>query len=186
MTDLLSPQPTEKERVFFENMLVPVNPEYDFDKDPTENEFEYANPVTLNNKLVLYTNACFVLTEKAVVLGRRRERTRLDAKDKERTLRTLRNETLARNPAPPSAAKNLALTDAYVQRCLDLDGRLEEAQVLENEIAGLEDDAEQMKDEVENLRFTITTIRLACENIAIHLSYAKHDYNMHSRNPGAR
>jgi hypothetical protein len=54
--NLLSPEATDKERVFFENLHIPVNPSYDFNVAP-DDQFDYANPVTLNNQLVLYTNA---------------------------------------------------------------------------------------------------------------------------------
>lgn len=175
---LLSPEATDKERVFFENLLVPVNPEYDFDADPT-GQFDYANPVTLNNQLVLYTNAGIELTKKVVVLNRRREKLRLDKKDVERKLKALRQNTLAKNPAPPSAAKNLALTDAYVQRCLEADGFFLEAQAHEATVATLDDKIDLMKEEAENLFFTMNTIKLASQNIMTHLSFVKNEQKMH-------
>ncbi len=177
---VLDSEPTEREAAYFSRLEIPTHPDYDFDKDPAD-QFEYANPVTLNNQLVLYTNAAIGLTQTVVSLGRRRQASRLRKKDLERKLKGLRNRVLSDNPAPPSAAKNLALTEAYVFRCLDAAGKLNEAEQLEAQIAVLEDEGETMKEEVENLHFTMKTLELAGTNVMTHLSWLKAEVRNHGR-----
>jgi hypothetical protein len=181
---LLEPAITDRERVYFDNLLAPVNPSYDFDADPAD-QFEYANPVTLNNKLVLFTNAMIELNKRAVSLARRRERKRLEKKDLDRQLKSLRNAVLSLHPIPPSSAKNLPLTEAYIVRCLEAEGLLDQYKQLELTAGRLDDEIDFLKEEGENLRFTFQTIQLASNNITMHLSYVKQEARMGARTHGA-
>jgi hypothetical protein len=178
---LTEPSPTEKERVYYDNLQVPVNPNYDFEADPGDQQFEYANPVHLSNKLVLYTNAAILLARNIVSLARKRERLRLEKKEVDRKLRDLRRDVLVKNPAPPSAAKNLLLTDAFMARALESEGLLTGYQEFERRSAELEDQVEALKDEGENLRFTMQTIQLAASNVTNALSWTKAEARMTGR-----
>lgn len=188
MTELRKPpavpaeaEPSQKEQVYYENLLIPVNPDYDFDAPATDVQFEYSNPATLSNKLVLYTNAAILLTKNVVSLARKRERLRLEKKEIDRQVRDLRREVLSKNPAPPSAAKNLQLTDAYMIRALEAEGLLIGYKKLETKSADLEDEVETIKEELENLRFTMETLKLAAQNITSSLSWTKAEASMGGR-----
>lgn len=169
---------TDKASKFFDGLQVPINPNYDFEGDPSEQP-DYANPVVLANKLVQYANGVLEAGKHVVILARKRERVRLDLKTAERELVAMRRDTLSRNPAPPSAAKNLALTDAYVYKCIEADGNADKWKALEAKIAKLQDEMEGLEKEEENLKYMQHTIRIASENITNKLSFTKHEAKMH-------
>lgn len=162
---------------FFENLQVPVNPDYDFESDP-EGQADYANPVMLSNKLVMYANAMLQITKGVVFLARKRERLRLERKELERALTALRRAVLSKHPAQGSAAKNLQLTDAHVFSALVVEGQDAIWTETERKIARLDDEIDGLKEEEENLKYTAHTIKLASENITNRLSYTKHEAQM--------
>lgn len=166
-----------KEAQFFEGLQVPVNPNYDFEKDPSL-QTDYANPVMLSNKLVLYANALLQITKGVMGLARRREGLRLERRTSELKLNAMRREVLAQNPAPPAASKNLALTEAYVFRCLESNGVIDLWKALEATVNRLEDEIEGLKQEEDNLKYSVHTIKLASENITNKLSYVKAEAKM--------
>lgn len=161
----------EKVTEYFDGLQIPTNPQYDFES--REEQPDYVNPVMLSNKLVQFANAVLDATKHVVILGRRRERLRLERKDFERSLVEMRRQVLSRHPAPPSAAKNLQLTDAYVIRCLESEGTIQTWKDIEAKIAKLEDEMEGLEKEEENLKYAQHTIRIASENITNKLAYVK-------------
>lgn len=157
---------------FFDKLMVPVNPDYDFEADPSQ-QADYANPVVLSNKLVLHANAVLELTRYVTSLGKQRERLRLEMRDYERQLQDMRRGVLSRNPVTPTASKNLQLTDAHIWRCVETEAIVVEWKRIENAIAEREDKIEGFKAKEEDYKYTIHTIKLASENITNKLSYVK-------------
>lgn len=164
-------------RGFFEQLEVPVNPAYDFEGEPADQP-DYANPVVLSNKLVLYANATLQVTKSIVALARKRERLRLERRELERALVDLRRAVLNKYPATTAAAKNLTLTDAHVFQALEREGQVAIWKSTEEKMAKLEDQIESLKQEEENEKYTVHTIRLASENVVAKLSFTKHEAQM--------
>lgn len=168
---------------FFAKLEIPTRPDYDVDTD--SGGADYVPPVVLNNRIVLYTNAAIELTERIVRLNRKVEGLRLEQRKVSRKRDTLRTTLLAEHPAPPSAAKNLMLTEAYVltlAKNAGLSGALSE---YEDAIAAFEDQIDLAKSDTESAKYTMNTIKLACESIQTHLSFVKQEQKLHGRAPGA-
>jgi hypothetical protein len=164
---------------FFVNLKIPVHPDYDFDAD--SGSTDYVPPVKLNNLIILYTNAAIELTESVVRLNRRIEALRLTHRQAERKLEALRSRLLAGKTIPPSAAKNLLLTEAYVRTLALTESRADEMDALDREIAAAEDALDTAKAEVGSLKYTMETVKLACDNIQTHLSYVKQEAKLLGR-----
>lgn len=162
---------------FFERLIVPTNPDYDFEGDPHQQP-DFANPVVLSNKLVLYANATIELTKSIVAVSKRRERRRLELRDEERKLQDLKRGALSRNPITPTAAKNLQLTDAHIYRALEAEALLAGYKIIEDKIAKLEDEIEGLKAQEEDFKYSVHTIKLASENIVAKLSFVKAEAKM--------
>jgi hypothetical protein len=157
---------------FFKKLMVPTNPEYDFEGDPGQQP-DYANPVVLSNKLVMYANATLELTESIVSVSKQRERKRLELRDEERKLQDLKRGVLARTPITSTASKNLQLTDAHIYKALETEKLLDGYKAIEARVAKLEDEIDGLKAKEEDFKYSIHTIKLASDNITNKLSYVK-------------
>lgn len=156
---------------FFARLRLPTKPDFDFMRDSgTE---QYVPPPVLNNYILQYSNAAIDLTEQLVVRMKDKERTRLELKDKQRFAESIRTALLAANPAPPSSAKNLQLTEAYIQSLAVRDGKKEILDEADRDIAKLETEIDKISSSLESMRFTMDTIKLAITSIQTHLSYIK-------------
>lgn len=168
-----TPTPKDAGKGLFARLTIPTHPEFDFDRD--SGTIDYVPPVKLNNLLVLYTNAAIELTASVVTQTRLIERLKLEQRAVQRKRDGLRNQLLSENPAPPSQAKNLQLTEAYVTLLAKNAARLPDLERWDTEIAKSEDQIDAAKAEVGNLKYTMETIKLAVESIKTHLAFVKQE-----------
>jgi hypothetical protein len=157
----------------FDALMVPVNPEYDFNKEPQENEFEYANPVTVNNQEILYANAAMQVTKLHVKANKKIAAAKLELKATREAREDIERKIVVQSPPGTNDSKNTRLMEAYIWRTAAATGKAEELQRLLQEERRLTARILDLEATAENLKLTQQTIKLAGEHGQTFLSYVK-------------
>jgi hypothetical protein len=156
-------------------LIIPTHPDVDPDEDQGAVATDLANPVTVNNRQVLFANEAIRIAQRHVGLNRELTKLRLELRVTKRAHDDLVRRVLIENPPERVAdTKTLKLVDAYVQRVAERDPALAGALAsLQKEEDRLTDLIEKKKDEAENQALAMAAIKLASQNASIFLSYVK-------------
>lgn len=158
-------------------LTIPVNPGSAEAPERSANteQFEYANPVTLNNRLILYGNAVIDATDRLNAYNLKIEEAKLSKREAERQLEGFEGRLLRSYP-PEKNLSTLKLVQAYVERmAFDRDGTGEQYLELREALEKAEDAVHHWQAKAENLRTWLKAIELASHNITTHLSFVKFD-----------
>lgn len=153
-------------------LRVRVNPEYDHEVDPEENEVAYVNPVALNNDLVRLGNEMPVLAEARVNALRSISKLRLSKRKVERQLEDLEEELLRDDPLSSTEAKSLKTISAAVALRVKKVGNTTHPE-LRKQIRVFEDQIDEQESIAKSAQLYWETAEKICENIKTHLSYVK-------------
>lgn len=103
-------------RKLADELRLRVNPQFDHDIDPEENEFAYWNPVSAANDLVKLANAALDVTQAVTDSMKEKTRVRLERRRIERQIHTIEQQLLVLDPPSPSETKTTKLVSAAVER----------------------------------------------------------------------
>lgn len=155
-------------------LIIPTHPDIDPDEDQGAEATDLANPVTVNNRQVLFANEAIRIAQRHVALNRELVKLRLERKVTKRAREVIvRRLLIAHPPERVSDTKTLKLVDAYVLRVAELEGCTNELNLLEKEEERLDDVIEKKETEAENQALAMNAIKLASQNCTIFLSYIK-------------
>jgi hypothetical protein len=160
-------------------LTIPTNPNVDISVVPTA-EFEYANPVTLNNMLLLYGNAVIELAGKRDRAGKRLEAAKLERRKAERQLEDFEQGLLRTHPAPRGVT-TLKLLAAHIEAAAFSDDTSDQYDDLRNAVRTAEDAVEAANAQISTLKGWGDAIETASGNITVHLSYVKAEWNHSGR-----
>jgi hypothetical protein len=157
-----------------DDLLVPVNPDYDWDV-PAEEQTEFVNPVRVNNHVMLQHNAAIRVAQRVVALNRKIATGRQALGTAKDALEDFEQELLITYPAPGSATKNLKVLNAYVRQVAFEHGQREEYLARVQAVRDAERAVASLELEAETARFVFNTIKLTGEHAQTHLSFVKNE-----------
>jgi chromosome segregation ATPase len=138
-------------------------------------QFEYANPVTLKNRLVLYSNAVIEATDRLNDFNERIAAAKQHKRAAERDLENYEARLLRLYP-PEKNLSTLKLVQAYVERIShDRDSTSDQYHELRQAVHKAEDDGAHWQTKADKVRAWLNAIETASQNITTHLSYVKFD-----------
>jgi hypothetical protein len=157
-------------------LLIPTHPDVDPDEEEGAEATDLANPVTVNNRQVLFANEAIRIAQRHVGLNRELIKLRLELKVTRRAKdRIVRHLLTTYPPERVADTKTLKLVDAYVERVASRSGKDKELALLDRDIERLEDLIEKKDGEAENQQLAMAAIKLASQNASIFLSYVKNE-----------
>ena len=155
-----------------ENRLtIPVNPKYDFDLDPAEQEGTYVNPVTLNNSLIRYANTAATLVQQLTVAKKERLETNLRIRAAKQQLDDLEYDLLMETPK--AAKQTLKIQETEIRRKAKELGSYDYMKELENDLHKLTDSKLILDVKIENLVSALDLVEQLSQNVQTHLSFIK-------------
>lgn len=152
--------------------IIPVNPDYDWEVDPTQ-QAEYVNPVVLNNLEIKLANDAYEVTEAILTLQGKVGQLETRLKKHVLELRVYESGLLSRDPPKSSDTKSTKLVEAYIWKLAIDSGEEEEYKTLLNTHAALLAKIDELQNAIEINRSKLNSIRLVGEHIQTHLSYIK-------------
>lgn len=153
-------------------LKIPVNPDYNWDKAPEE-QAEYANPVTLNNRIVELANATITVAEAIMVLQRQRGVCRSALKAAQDALEDFEQDLLVKYPPSTSATKSNRLVTTYIRTVAFQHGLQDQYRELRDRVRELELEDITLHTRLESLKTAQQGIESITVNIQTHLSYVK-------------
>lgn len=157
------------------DLLIPVNPAYDFARDP-EGQAEYVNPVTLNNCEIKHANAAIFVTDRVANHMRRLAELKAARDDAKNALDDFEADLLRLHPAPPNDRKTNKLLDSYIRRIAEQEGEFEHYKGLIAEVRRLEREIIITDAAVDAGRQVWGLIKMLGEHGQTHLSFVKTEY----------
>lgn len=164
---------TTEKKSLRERMEIKVNPHYDLDLPPEDQDFSYWNPVSATNDLLKLSNIAIELTQSASAAIRERLEVRVTRKQKIREIETIEKQLLVEEPPSPSEVKTSKLVEAAIDRRALAAGRAEPLDALRREVGSLEDRERMLDDKVDSLMLWIKINEKVCDNIKTALSFYK-------------
>lgn len=153
-------------------LLIPVN-EAAAEAPSGQEEFEYANPVTLNNRLILYGNAVIEATDRLNRITKQIEAAKHAKRTAERVLAEYETRLLRKYPSQKNLT-TLKLVQAHLDRvAFDLDDTAEQYDGLRKDVEKAEDAQEHWEAKAGEIRMWMKAIETASQNIMTHLSFVK-------------
>lgn len=99
-----------------DDLRVPVNPLYDHDVDPEENPYQFWNPVSATNTLIVLANAALEVSQAVSDEMAARTQTWRRKKEVEKEIDRLEQQLIVNDPLTPTEAKTNKLVAAAVWR----------------------------------------------------------------------
>lgn len=164
---------TEKRQApLLENLQIPVNPNYDWNKDPSE-QANYFNPVTLCNREVAYANKIIEIASKLAAANKQLAVARLRARTVRREITRIEAGLLGGQEPPKEYTKNLVLQAAYVQQLVRGSEYADNHRLLSDELITLEDSIEEQDAKINSGYKALDALKLASQNLQTALSFYK-------------
>jgi len=154
-----------------EDLKLPTNPEYQWDQP--EGQVEYANPVTLNNRVVELANASLKASQALVVYQKRRGEIRVQQQAATHALEDFEHDLLVQFPPPPNATKSNRLLQTYLRTVATHHGKAEAYAALRKAVREAEANELEATTRIEVLRTALQAIQTVADNVQTHLSYVK-------------
>ena len=159
------------------DLMIPTNPEYDWEVDPNT-QFDFVNPVVLNNKLMQHANAAITVTQAIVTANRKLNDLESKRVLLETELEDLEQKVLAKQPPTPAEAKTLKQLGAYIIRMMEqADDPSDYARYLQvkDELSGMAKEMAEHRMSVDNGRQVFQMLKMLSEEIKTHLSFVKNE-----------
>lgn len=161
--------------VFGDDLLLEINPQYDFGADPTEQP-ECVNPVHVNNKLAVLSNRLIQITQAIVkantLLGQKMRKRRL----LQNAVEAIEREVLRMKPPTQTQVKTLKVQDAYIQTMAEHLGVHEKLAQAKTAVELLDDDISVLEIKIENGKTWTGAMKLHGIHIQTHLSFVKDEH----------
>lgn len=167
---------SESEKVLFgEELLVEINPQYDFAADPYDQP-ECVNPVHANNKLMVLSNHLIRITQATV-----RANTTLGEKNRKRrelqnAVEAVEREVLRMKPPSQTQIKTLKAQDAYITTMAEQLNLHEALKVAKEAVDKLDDDISILEMKIKNGKAWTDAMKLHGDHIKTFLSYVKDEH----------
>jgi hypothetical protein len=159
-------------------LMLPTNPNVDPDVDPSRVEggdFEYANPVALNNRIVFYANATIEGTDELYRLTAKQRAAKLGKRKAERQLDQFEERILRIHPAPKGNNTLKALTAHIQKAAFEKEDTGAQYEQLREDFETAEDTLVGIDSKLSQVRMWLDAIDAAQEAIRTHLSWVKAD-----------
>lgn len=154
-----------------DNLKLPVNPTYKW--DGSEDQPEYVNPVTLNNRIIELANASLATSQLVVVQQTRRGLVRTQLKEAQDALLDFEQDLLVQFPPPPTATKSNRLVEIYLRTLATHHNKLDEYKQLRQAVRAFEREELAISTKLDTLKTALASIQTVGDNIQTHLSYVK-------------
>lgn len=161
-------------------LTIPTNPTVSPDVDPS-GDYEYANPVALNNRVVLYANAIIECTDLISQYSTRLEAAKLAKRKAERQLEDFEGRLLRVHPAPKGHNTLKALQSHIEKVAWEKDETGDQYHELQDALRKAEDDVARWAAKMAQQRDWLEAIKLASHNVGTFLSYVKFDSQLGGR-----
>ena len=156
-----------------DDLRVPVNPLYDHDVDPEENPYQFWNPVSATNTLVVLANAALEVAQAVNDEMSARTATWRRKKDIEKEIERCEQQLIVNDPLSPTEAKTIKLVAAAIwRRALDQDVHTM-LEALHNERTLLEERQHEHDERIEAGLMWNKTNEKVSDNIKTALSFYK-------------
>jgi hypothetical protein len=156
------------------DLLIPVNPGYDFSADPG-GQPEYVNPVTLNNMEVRYANAAIQVVDRVTRSMKKLAQFKADLDEAEQAVEDFESDLLRLHP-PPRGEKTLKLIDAHILRIAEQEGTITEYRAKMAKTRDLKRQIIITDAAVDAGRLVLTQLKMVGEHGQTHLSFVKNEY----------
>lgn len=156
-----------------DQLRIPVNPQYNHDAPPEENEFALWNPVSATNSLIVLANAALDVAQAISDEMADRLQTWRTKKDVERRIDEMEQRLLVKDPLSPTEAKTLKLVSAAVWRRALAEGVSQELQALYDERQALEEALQEHDQRIEAGLMWNKTNEKVSDNVRSALSFFK-------------
>lgn len=159
----------------FDELHIPVNPDYSFDGE-TDQQLEYVNPVTLKNHLITLSNAYSMVTQRIVNTNTEIAALRRKHSEAKFALADFESIILQNHPPNTVQAKTIKTLAAYLRgkaHELALD---DQHQALQAKLIVIQDDLKDREIRLQSARAVLDNIDLQGRHIQTHLSFLKHEY----------
>lgn len=160
-------------RKLSQELRIRVNPTYDHDVAPEENEFQYWNPVSATNDLIKLANAALDTAQRISDSMRAKTELATEKRELENLLDSLERELLVKEPPSASEAKSLKLINAAIERRAKEQGKERELKELRNELQVLESDMEREQSVIDTGFMWLKANERMSDNIKSALSFYK-------------
>lgn len=165
-------EPAETQRAV--SLLIPLNPHCSPDVDPAQHlSTEYVNPVVVNNREVLYTNAAIQLTDQLNAFNTKIEAAKKAKRDAEEQLAAFERRILRQHPLPRGTT-TLKAIDAYIERMAVEGGTADQLDELRTHLRDVEDALAHWERRRDNARNWLAALELGSKNITTFLSFVKY------------
>lgn len=156
---------------FLQKLKLPVNPAYKW--DGPDDQPEYANPVTLNNRIIELANASLTTAQAIVIYQKRRGELRNDLKAAQDALDDFEQELLVQFPPPPTATKSNRLVQTYLLTTATHHNKRDAYLALRDTVRRLEAQLETVGVKLDTMRTAQAAIQTVADNVQTHLSFVK-------------
>lgn len=156
------------------SLKVPVNPEYNFDLDPAE-QFNYVNPVMLNNLIVHYANCAIEVFDKLKQQRKELLEVRIALRKSVRELEDLEYDILLGANLTKSDFKNLKDRLYFIRKTAkesEYSSQYDKARITCDE---LQDTVLKHEIRIESGEDMLKLINQLSSNVQTHLSYVKNE-----------
>lgn len=158
--------------------LIPVNPNYDWDKPPTE-QADYVNPGTLANKVVFYANKIIDIADRLTAVNTELTNVRLELAKLKTRKEDIEFDTLAVEDFSQAQTKNMTLLTANLRSSIQDGPFAAEYQEVCSRITDLEAQKmtlEMRKDSGDRM---LDALKLVSQNIQTTLSFYKAELKLY-------
>jgi len=154
-------------------LIVPANPTYDW--ATAEEQSEYVNPVTLNNREIQMANAAIVVTQQHIKVNRKIAEAKHWLQEAKHALEDFERDLLLRFPAPSTSTKSTKLLQVYVYSTATSQNLKSQYDALVTKVRELDRELLKWEAEADNCHMAFQAIKLAGEHIQTHLSFVKNE-----------
>jgi len=156
-----------------DELRIRVNPEFDHEIDPEQNEFAYWNPVSATNDLIKLANAALEITQAITDAMRERTTLRAELREVDRMISEVEHHVLVEDPLTPTEAKTLKTVAAALDRRFQLMGYEEHVKALRDKHESLSTRVDKLTDRIDAGHTWNKTNERVSDNIKTALAFYK-------------
>ena len=151
-----------------------MNPQYDW-AVPAADQVEYANPVTVNNQVLLLANYAIEVTQSIVATNRKIRDAKEALKAAKHAKDDFQYDLMRTYPPPATATKSLALMEAFVRNSAFVAGTQEQYIELRKAVNAAELAMERLDIDLDASKQVWDTVKLLGIHLQTFLSFVKSD-----------
>jgi uncharacterized coiled-coil DUF342 family protein len=160
-------------KTLYEQLRLRVNPEFDHDIEPEDNQFAYWNPVSATNDLIKLANSTLEITQAITDAMRERTKLTIALREVSRELEDVENTVMVQEPLSPTEAKTLKTISAALERRFETQGYVDHVRKLKDKRDKLNDEIEKLDDRIEAGHAWNKTSERVSDNLKTALSFFK-------------